>query len=314
MTTPDGSAGSSVGLLHELVLFDGIPQLLDLVGPAVRAAIDRGAPVIVAAAPPAVQAVRERFGDSVLSLPTADGARRPAAELAEIQSALAVGVGAHRVCFLTQPPVREGSWPDLRRAEAAVNLLLGDRPVDYLCAYERSALTEVMRRELRDSHPGPIPTLPDPAMARASSLGALLDGWFDAPRRAVESTPPALLLVDPRSVDARRAITKSCAGIRIDLDAMVLAASEMLENARRHGRAPVTLRLWPGPDRVVVTINDRGVGPSDPFHGLRPRGGPAGSGGLGAWIAHQLVDVAQRRDLDGYTVVLSLEHGAAPLG
>lgn len=303
----------SSGLVHQLVLHEGIDELLDLVGSTVHAAIGRGAPVIVAGTDEAMSAVRQRFGDTVLSLSVGDGARRPVAEFAEVQAVLERDA-SRRACFLTQPPVRTGSWADLRRMEAAINLLLGGRPVDYLCAYERRGLSTAMVEELLAAHPGHSGPQRDDDLLVDPFLASLLEGWFDCPSDLLEATVPDVVLVDPVAGEARRSIVEACAGLGdvFDLDAMVLAASEIVENARKYGRAPVTFRVWAAPHRLVVSVNDSGPGPSDMFHGLWRRNERGAAGGLGVWIAHQVVDVRQRRDADGYTVLLSLDAGPIP--
>jgi anti-sigma regulatory factor (Ser/Thr protein kinase) len=65
------------------------------------------------------------------------------------------------------------------------------------------------------------------------------------------------------------------------------------------------LRLWPDRDRMVVAISDQGRGPTDPFAGLLPAS-TAPTGGLGLWLAYQLVNLVtfDHQD-DGFTVRLT---------
>jgi anti-sigma regulatory factor (Ser/Thr protein kinase) len=74
-----------------------------------------------------------------------------------------------------------------------------------------------------------------------------------------------------------------------DPGTVVMAVHEALTNAVRHGRPPVRLRLWAGPDRVVAAVADGGDGPADPFAGLW-RDPDRTEGGMGMWIIYQLCD------------------------
>ena len=87
----------------------------------------------------------------------------------------------------------------------------------------------------------------------------------------------------------------------------LIGVSEAVSNALLYGQPPVTVRIWAGPGRLVVSVHDRGAGPTDRLAGLVPasqRG--TGSGmGLGLWVMHQLdLDVALCYADDGFTVRL----------
>jgi anti-sigma regulatory factor (Ser/Thr protein kinase) len=90
----------------------------------------------------------------------------------------------------------------------------------------------------------------------------------------------------------------------LNMENLVLAVSETVGNALRHGRPPVLMGLWVQPNRITVSVTDTGPGPADPFVGLLPPEHPQVSG-LGLWLSHQLVDVTHRRHPDGYTACLS---------
>jgi two-component sensor histidine kinase len=87
---------------------------------------------------------------------------------------------------------------------------------------------------------------------------------------------------------------------------LLIGITEAVTNAQRHGRPPVTVRIWVAPDRIVVTVHDTGHGPADPLAGLVPGPGstPDRRLGMGLWVMHQLdLDIALRRT-DGFTVRL----------
>ena len=90
-----------------------------------------------------------------------------------------------------------------------------------------------------------------------------------------------------------------------EVSELTLAVSEVVTNARRYGVAPVRMRMWLGPDRVIVSVTDLGVGPGEPLAGLVPLSA-GDAGGLGLWIAGQLCShLAFARDAEGFTVRLT---------
>jgi anti-sigma regulatory factor (Ser/Thr protein kinase) len=42
-------------------------------------------------------------------------------------------------------------------------------------------------------------------------------------------------------------------------DELLVAVSEAVLNAHLHGRRPITVRVWTGPDRIVVGVHDNKV-------------------------------------------------------
>lgn len=91
---------------------------------------------------------------------------------------------------------------------------------------------------------------------------------------------------------------------REDIDALTIGVSEVVTNAIVHGEPPVEVRAWEDHDRVVVTVDDAGPGPRDPFVGLVPPGDEV-AGGRGLWITHQLCDdVEMTSSPDGFTIRL----------
>jgi anti-sigma regulatory factor (Ser/Thr protein kinase) len=125
----------------------------------------------------------------------------------------------------------------------------------------------------------------------------------------LEDSTPLVELVNRPAADARHALAQIGRG-RIPattLDDLLIGVSEAVTNAQRHGRPPVTVRIWATPGRIVVTVHDTGRGPADHLAGLVPA--PSNSSdhrlGLGLWAMHQLdIGVALRHTDDGFTVRL----------
>jgi anti-sigma regulatory factor (Ser/Thr protein kinase) len=114
-------------------------------------------------------------------------------------------------------------------------------------------------------------------------------------------------LVDKSAAEARQALTQIGHGHVADtiLEDLLIGVTEAVTNALLHGRAPVTVRLWATPDRIVITVHDQGRGPADPLAGLVPTPSSRTHPGLGLWLIHQLdMDVALKHADDGFTVRL----------
>ena len=125
---------------------------------------------------------------------------------------------------------------------------------------------------------------------------------------AVEQQEPDLRLTDPAPVDARRAVQElieTAALSSRDAEGLVGAVSEVVTNASLHGRPPVQLLGWVGDGSVTVTVTDQGDGPADPEVGHQPAEREPGGGGLGLWLARQMVaELAMGHDTAGFTVRL----------
>jgi anti-sigma regulatory factor (Ser/Thr protein kinase) len=125
----------------------------------------------------------------------------------------------------------------------------------------------------------------------------------------LEGSAPVAELVNRSPADARHALTQAGRG-RIPptaLQDLLIGVTEAVSNAQRHGRPPVTVRIWAAPGRIVVTVHDTGTGPADQLAGLVPAPGSISGQrlGHGLWVMHQLdIDVALRHTHEGFTVRL----------
>lgn len=62
---------------------------------------------------------------------------------------------------------------------------------------------------------------------------------------------------DPTSAAvARRAVRDACAGIDVDLDLLVLCASELVANAVLHGTPPLEMVVLVGEEAIRVEVRD----------------------------------------------------------
>lgn len=306
--------GGRRGHVHEAVCYDSADDLLATVLPFLLDGVAAGEPTVVSLGEPHATLVRAALpADSgVRFLSGGDVYARPASAIGAYRRLLAghVAAGATRIRVVgALPPAALGrTWDWWARYESAVNHAYDEFPVWTMCAYDQRrtpapVLTDVLRTHPRIALPGrrhvPSAAYTDPLVYLTEPRPVLPD--------PLQHTAPAVDLIDP-SPASSRAATRTLGQGRLsadDLEDLVVAVSETVTNARRYGVPPVRFRLWPGPDRVVVTVDDGGDGPKDPFAGLLPAGTGL-HGGLGLWIVHQSCNhVTMQRGPDGFTVRLT---------
>jgi anti-sigma regulatory factor (Ser/Thr protein kinase) len=124
----------------------------------------------------------------------------------------------------------------------------------------------------------------------------------------LECSVPALVLTDPSAFQARHALASIGHGRLADtvLRDVLIGVSEAVSNAWRHGRPPVTVRIWAAPRRMLVRVHDTGPGPGNAVAGLAPAWARPGLRGAGLWLIHMLgLNAALIRSPDGFTVRLA---------
>lgn len=200
----------------------------------------------------------------------------------------------------------ESGWDGWGRYEALVNHFYAELPVSSLCPYDCrttpvAVLDDVARthRELLSVHADAVPN--DRYLEPSQYLTARADAELDP----LEQGSPQLVRRSPSLGEARAAVGALARSVPLEEETvfgLVLAVNEAIVNAEAHGRPPAELRAWAGPDRVVVTVRDRGPGPASPFVGLLR---DPGEGRLGLWLSNRLCSrVTLTSDVDGFTVHL----------
>ena len=120
-------------------------------------------------------------------------------------------------------------------------------------------------------------------------------------------SPPGVPTLEFAAADLSRtrALIRSAgeaAGLRGGrLSDLVLSVDEVATNAVTHGRADGAIRWWTEPGRFVCELSGAGRF-TDPLVGRR-RPGPDRPDGRGLWLAIQLCDLVQVRNVAGGTVV-----------
>jgi anti-sigma regulatory factor (Ser/Thr protein kinase) len=308
-----GHAAGHVGYLHEAIFYSSTDELLEVVVPFLTGGLEAGEPTVVALGETHSAAVRAALpaGAEVDYLTGGAMYARPAGAIRSYRRLLAdhVAGGAGQVRIVGElPPAALGTtWNWWARYESAINHAYDEYPLWSMCAYDARTTPPQVLADVARTHP----SVAAPGGRHVASGTYVEPTAYLATPRAVPADPleagrPAVDLVEPSPASARRVVAAAVAG-RLPaetVDELLIAVSEAVSNALRHGRPPVRLRAWAGDGRAVVTVSDGGAGPTDPFAGLLPARNRVG-GGLGLWLTHQLCDhVTLERTGEGFTIRL----------
>jgi anti-sigma regulatory factor (Ser/Thr protein kinase) len=309
------TTSQKTGFIHEAAFYDSDSVLLDVVIPFLEEAVQAGEPAVAALDERGNRLVRAALRDQsgVLFVDGSAQRRGPADTITAYRELFSeqVALGARRIRVVGSipQPATGAPWGWWARYEAAINRLYADSPVWGICPYDTRVTPERVLDDVAQTHP-----------FFASGRRHVPNAMFVSPetfltrvRRAspdpLEQTPPTVELVDPSPVAARQAArdTARMADLEgVDVDDLVLVVNEAVTNGICHGTRPIRARLWAGRARIVVTVSDRGQGPTDPFVGLVPDSN-SDSAGLGLWLTHQLCNhVTFETDAHGYTLRLVL--------
>ncbi|WP_200210606.1 anti-sigma factor RsbA family regulatory protein [Micromonospora coerulea] len=309
-----GAAAGHTGYYHEAILYDSDEHLLAVVLPFLLGGVEAGEPTLVGFGERNAELVRRALPahSGVTFLPGGNVYARPTSAIRSYRKLLAehVAEGAPQVRIVGELPTSAfgATWDWWARYESAINHAYDDFPLWSICAYNTRVAPEPVLADVARTHPrvaGPDGShVPIGVYTEARS-------YLSEPRPMlldpVQRTAPLVELTDPTPAQARAAVYAADRGQlpADDVEDLVVAVSETVTNALRHGLPPTRMRLWAGADRIVVAVSDGGDGPKDPFAGLLPATS-ASAGGLGMWISHQSCNhVALHRGPDAFTVRLT---------
>ena len=295
---------------HELLLHDGLDDLVEQTAAFVGDGARHDGTGAVLADPEVLDRVHDALGESAARVTLVDTAvlgRNPVRVVGVLQQLLGPGM-ALRVVGV---PQRTTALSGRRGGEQLLyELCLSLPPVRawdmwLRCPYDMGAAADSALQVLREAHPAE-----DERDAAAARAGAL----FAAPL----PRPPAQagqLDIDAARLGAAREELHTWAadqGLTGDRRGdLVSAVNEAMTNTLSHADGRGTVLFWRSGDRVVVEVRDDGV-LADPLAGrLVPAHGS--EGGRGLWLINHLCDlVSVRSDTAGTVVRMTFELGESP--
>jgi anti-sigma regulatory factor (Ser/Thr protein kinase) len=309
-----GAARGQAGHFHEAGFYRSDAEFGALIMPFAEEGIAAGEPVILGYDDRKSALLRswltdssavEFVGDESLY---AKPARAIAAYRRLFELHLAMGAGQIRIAGDVPHPGNGGRFEGWDRYEAAVNTVWQDFPVWGRCLYDTTTAPAAVLDVVERTHPRLVSPSGQRRESRRYQDALVFEGLPYAPDPLEDSTPLAELVNRP-AADARHTLAR-IAHSHIPgtiVQDLLIGVTEAVTNAHRHGRPPVTVRIWATPDRVVVTVHDTGHGPADRLVGLVPvpSSTPDPHRGMGLWVTHQLdIDVTLRYAGDGFTIRL----------
>jgi anti-sigma regulatory factor (Ser/Thr protein kinase) len=309
-----GAARDQTGHFHEAGFYGSDAEFRSLIVPFAEEGIAAGEPVIIGYDSRKSALLRSWLSDpsAVEFIGDASLYATPARAIATYRRLFefhaAMGAGQIRIAGDVPHPGNGRRFEGWDRYEAAVNTVWQDFPVWGRCLYDITSTPPAVVDIVERTHPRIVlPTGQRRASDRYQDPAAF-EGLSYAPD-PLEGSAPIAELVNQPAAEARHTLAAIIRSRVPDpvLQDLLIGVTEAVTNAQRHGRPPVTVRIWAAADRVVVTIHDAGRGPADRLAGLVPvpSNTPDRHRGLGLWVMHQLdIDVTLRDADDGFTVRL----------
>ncbi|NDU71217.1 sensor histidine kinase [Actinomadura sp. DSM 109109] len=313
---------ASTAFTHSLLPFSGAEEFLRGAVPFLRAGLDAGDRVLAVCGTAREALLRDALGPAAAGVEFTEATAwyaHPSRTLADcLGDACETARQGRRLRLLgepvwaTRPPLEVVEW---QRAEAVLNVAFRGTGAAIMCPYAASLPASVVAAGRR-THPetvrGPR-SLPNPGFINPEAYCARCDG---------EPLPPPpgdaeTLEIEHPDLYWLRAWVSDCARPTplpdADRQRLLVAVTEVVTNAFRHGEPPVVLRVWtdasPGNAALVCEVADRGRWEPGGGFGLvppKPDGGPPGDR-FGLWAVRLLCSFVQiRTGRDGTAVRLRL--------
>jgi anti-sigma regulatory factor (Ser/Thr protein kinase) len=273
---------------------------------------------MVVATPRNVGLLREALGVRAGQVEVVDSEtwyRAPMRTVAADRSYVEEHRGRGRVRVIGETP-----WPldrpakvrDWTRYHSVVNAALATSPVWMVCLFDTRVLPEPILADAERTHT----QLVSGGTSRSSETYVEPGDFCRALDEAEPLSPPPGNAADLSIFSgtdltaARRFVAAAVSGSGMSRERVsqaVLAADEVVTNAIRHGGGRGNLRCWTESGELIVRIEDRGEGISDPLAGCIPPGFTQADG-FGLWLARQMADRVQiRSGTPGATVQLCFD-------
>jgi anti-sigma regulatory factor (Ser/Thr protein kinase) len=306
------SSHSETQLRHEAFVYEGDDEFVGGIAPHLRQGLEEGEATIAVLTRTNWAAMREALGSDageVMHLDCDAQYLRPARTLAAYdalvrQMVAERGTSVRVVAEMppSQTPAEGAEW---LAYEAIFNRALAHLPVSVVCLYDSRVVSDSVVDAVWRTHPW---SFGDDGAPNARYQNPEHAATVLAPAaRAVPVLEPIDIAGDIFSFRERLGAAMIAWGIpQTSVMNMLVAATEIVDNARQHGEGATGARAGIVDGRFVCEISDRGRGLEDPMAGYYP---PASerSLGTGLWVARQLlfrVDVVS--SVPGTTVRLWL--------
>lgn len=308
----DSAAASNEGQFrHEALLYSGWAELVAGTVPFILEGVSAGEPVLVVESLEKIEMLRIALGkeaEAVLFADMETVGTNPARIIPAWREFVSRhGATGRRLRGIGEPIWKERSADELiecQRHESLLNTAFGrGRPWSLLCPYDTEKLDQAVIEEARRSHEfvtqgGSVER--SEIFRGLEASGAPFDVPLPEPRTGVWQlafAPADLAAV--RGLVSRHARTAGLAPSRADQ--LVTAVNEVATNSIRHGGGIGSLRLWQEHSAVVCEIRDSGHFDQPLVDRQRPSAELSAPRGL--WLANQLCDLVQIRNLVDGTVV-----------
>ncbi|MEA2134280.1 MAG: hypothetical protein QOC68_2189 [Solirubrobacteraceae bacterium] len=292
---------------HEVMLYDSRETFVDGAAPFIRDAVAAGEPIMVAIGAEKIDLLRERLGADAEPVIFEDMARlgaNPARIIPAWQEFVDAHAGLGRPMRGIGEPIWAGRSPteliECQCHEALLNLAFADTPDFHLiCPYDTRRLDDEVIAEAERSHPF-VAGAPSGAYRGDHAVPQFAEPLSEPPESVVEHEITRDSLAALRAHTATEA-ERAGLSPRRSRD-LILAVHEIATNSLRHGGGRGVLRMWPEAGSLICEVRDHGRIAQRPLAGrVRPALGEAG--GWGLWLANQLIDLVQLRELPDGSVV-----------
>ncbi|SOC49740.1 Anti-sigma regulatory factor (Ser/Thr protein kinase) [Blastococcus aggregatus] len=311
MTPPATTARASAGFEHEALFYRDDESFLAGLVPFVREGLSRGEDVVVAEPPGRLELLRDALGPDSAAVRWLDMAalgRNPARIIGAwseaLEAATAAGTGLRGVGEPAWPGRHDAEFVECRLHELLLGTAFDDGPAwRLLCPYDQTHLPRAVRTGALQSHPvlsTPGHRRPSTAYSRDAAAAT-----FAAPlQQPTEGVLRGSFGVDDVRATRRTVASfgRSCGLSDGQVEALELAASELVVNSVRHGGGSGTLALWDTDEAAVVEFSDGGH-IEDPLVGRRRPPAHRADGGHGIYLVNQLCDLVQLRSSPHGTAV-----------
>ena len=284
---------NTAGLRHEAFVYDSDDQFVGRMVSFLEDGLAEGAAAIAVTTRANWASLRDALGDAAGSVSFTDRDAcyvRPATAIASyettLQHHLRGGAPSVRVIAEVQFGPTPEEWDEWTAYEAIANHAFADHAAWIMCPYDARVLPQQVVAGAWHTHPQVLTDASQPSP------------HFDEPGRLVRSLTSGLqpltgLRPLPPSDDDevfRERLAGELAAANVPQASalnMLLAASEIVANARQYANGPNAVRVGQINGTFVCEISDRGPGLDDPLAGYLPPRADR-KRGAGLWIARQL--------------------------